>query len=563
MFQSMRWRLVLSYILITLLTTSLIGVLALSLLQRSIQEQAIEHLTANAEGIARQALPLVQPLPNHLELEHLARTASFLGNAQVRILDAEHQVLANSGLPTEANAFIWFVTSSRSGVLPSDEQLDLRGVDGLPIVILPHIRGVQVDVSSLSVLERLPPDMGIVVSYRTEHPWGSSFIFDERYPVSFTSGLSLTENVNLQQWIERAAVSRSQHVVTVPIGDSERPNGYVEISRGLDVSQETLATARQAFRLASGGALLLAALVGLWVSQRLVAPIRGLTSVTNRMAGGDLAVRAPRGGRDEIGQLSRQFNQMAEQLEASFAALAAERDSLRRLFADASHELRTPITALRSFNELLQDGAVDEAAARNEFLAESAAQIERLEWITSRLLDLARLDAGLTALEMAPCTAGELLTAVVAPFRVRAEEAGVTLTLEPPQSEMALVCDRERVLLALSNLLDNACKFTTPGGTVTLGAEPAGTSVRFWVQDTGPGIPVAEQERVFERFYRAARVEGGVPGSGLGLGIVRSVAAAHGGRAAVTSTVGQGSRFTLEIPAPSLPETSRPEAGRA
>ncbi|MER3514529.1 MAG: two-component sensor histidine kinase, partial [Chloroflexota bacterium] len=111
-------------------------------------------------------------------------------------------------------------------------------------------------------------------------------------------------------------------------------------------------------------------------------------------ASGDLSTRAPVHGEDEIGQLARQFNQMAAHLEASFAQLSAERDALRRFIADASHELRTPITALQNFLDLVQGPAAEDPAARSEFLAESQKQVSRLEWITQNLLDLSRLEAG-------------------------------------------------------------------------------------------------------------------------------------------------------------------------
>jgi signal transduction histidine kinase len=237
---------------------------------------------------------------------------------------------------------------------------------------------------------------------------------------------------------------------------------------------------------------------------------------------------------------------MAGRLEASFAELAAERDSLRRFIADASHELRTPITALRSFNELLQGAAADDAAARAEFLAESQLQLARLEWITQNLLDLSRLEARLVALDVARNDVEDLVRAAVAAFRTLARDKEIALSIQELPSPLEVDCDRARIELALSNLLDNALKFTPAGGEVAVGAERVGDAVRLWVQDTGVGIDAADLPHVFERFYRGKN--GREHGSGLGLAIVQSVVQAHGGQVSVESTPGSGSRFAIELP---------------
>jgi signal transduction histidine kinase len=321
--------------------------------------------------------------------------------------------------------------------------------------------------------------------------------------------------------------------------------GYVELSSGPDFGAEALATTRRAFLLAAGGAMVLAVIVGLLVSHGLTAPLRGLAATANRM-GEDLSARAPVRGRDEISQLAQQLNQMAERLEASFAALTADRDALRRFIADASHELRTPITALKNFNELLQGVAADDPAAQQEFLTESAAQLERLEWMTNKLLDLSRLDAGLAALELEEHDAGNLVRAASGPVSALAKDKGIVLSTIVPDAPVPLYCDAARVDSALSNLLSNALKFTPPGGRVDIGAQATYEGVQFWVQDTGPGIAPADQPHIFERFYRGQGNE--TDGSGLGLAIVASVAQAHGGSVRVESEPGQGSRFVMMLP---------------
>jgi two-component system OmpR family sensor kinase len=264
------------------------------------------------------------------------------------------------------------------------------------------------------------------------------------------------------------------------------------------------------------------------------------------MSAGDLSARAPVRGSDEIGQLAGQFNQMAERLEASFAELASERDALRRFIADASHELRTPITALRGFVELLRGAAAQDGSAREEFLVESQRQVERLEWVTRHLLDLSRLDAGLVALDLDSHDVADLINAVASTYRALAREKRISISCSQPDSGLAIRCDRARVELALSNLLDNAVKFTSPGGSIQIGAERQRAAVRLWVQDNGAGIHDEDLPHIFDRFYRGRGA--GPTGTGLGLPIVQSIAQAHGGRVRVETEIGEGSRFTIELP---------------
>jgi signal transduction histidine kinase len=226
--------------------------------------------------------------------------------------------------------------------------------------------------------------------------------------------------------------------------------------------------------------------------------------------------------------------------------LAAERDALRRFIADASHELRTPITALKSFNSLLLGPASADTGAREEFLKESEVQIERLEQITADLLDLSRLDAGLVTLELGEHDVSELLDSVASDFRARAQIAGIALLVLAPDPPILLVCDRSRLALALTNLLDNALKFTPAGGEIEIGARREPASVALWVRDTGTGIDAGDLPHVFERFYRGRGAQGA--GSGLGLAIVHSIVHAHGGQVSVESTPGEGSRFVIRLP---------------
>lgn len=533
MFRSIRWRLVLSYVLLTLLTVTMVGVLALSLIKRYVGQQETENLSANAEAVALRAQPLMRPLVQRGELQELALTSSFLGNARIRILDGNKAVVADSWSHAQGDEFVWILpipgwTVGEPTALGRELGLGAVLDTELPFPLLPG--------EALSMLEHLPADSTFAGVRWRDDAWGARFSFHA------AEDLEELEELVAQQ----RTAPRSARVVAVPIGEAEDAVGYVEISHGPDYGSEALATARRAFLLAAGGAMLIAATLGLLVSRRLSEPLRELTEVAGQMSSGDLSIRAPIRGRDEIGELAGQFNQMAERLEVNFTDLASERDALRRFIADASHELRTPITALKGFNELLQDAAADDPAARAEFLAESQVQINRLEWVTSNLLDLSRLDAGLVELERADHDTKDLLAAVASGFRTAAQERGIGLSVRFPKPPVQLHCDRARMELALSNLLDNALKFTPSGGQVALGALREGSHLHIWVRDTGVGIAPEDLPHIFERFYRGRNSHG--EGSGLGLAIVQSIIQAHGGRLRVESEPGEGSLFILEMP---------------
>ena len=545
---SIRWRLVLSYVLLTVVTVSMVGALALSLIRTSLVERETELLTMNAQAIARQAARSIQPVSDLHSLQQLADMAAFLGNMQVRVLDADGKLIVDSGPRGAADRLMW-ITPPRRG----------SGLDAL--IRQPWIVAELVARNNAAwpdfearLLEELGmsdafPGMSVLVVERMRSPYGNRLIFSElRQPPGPAP-------------IREEPLPASATRVRVPIELGGSTVGYVELSSASTFNDEALAASQRAFLLAAMGATLVAALAGLWVSRSLSSPLLALAAAAARMAGGDLSARAPtrassrsrdgqsRDGRpgDEIEQLAGRFNDMAARLQASFEALAAERDALRRFIADASHELRTPITALKMSNELLQGPAGDDPAARAEFLAQNAVQLNRLEWITHNLLDLSRLDAGITQLDLAEHDAGEIIAAAAAAFAPAAEQRGIALRVHHPSSPIPLICDRARVEIALSNLIENALKFTPQGGWVEVSAGAAGECVCLVVRDTGIGVAEEDRARIFERFYRGSNHR--ADGSGLGLAIVKSIAQAHGGTAFVESAPGQGSTFGIALPA--------------
>jgi signal transduction histidine kinase len=527
---SIRWRLAASYAVIILLSVTLMGTLALYIVQRYVGTQEGEYLKANARAVAGQAARFLQPHLRRIALEELASTSAFLGDARVKILDGDRMVIADSGDPGLPDEFLWLVPSGLAEIDPE------RGGSG-PFVFpmpAPPPGGRRMSPRDLMpMLRDLPLGTSHVYARRMLTPWGRHFVFESE---AGSPGEA------------RGAPAPPRHFIsaTVPVGAPGSPLGWVEMSSPLSLGGEVIGPMRNAVLLSGLGSLAIAVAVGLLIGKTLSDPLRSLAGTARSMADGDLSVRAPAARRDEIGQLARQFNAMAQNLEASFRDLRSERDSLKRFIADASHELRTPITALATFNELLQGSASDDAAARQEFLRESQAQLARLQWITANLLDLSRLDAGIASLTIGRHPAAEIVETAVKGAAALAQKKSVSLSIEKSDPGLLLDCDRGRVEMAVSNLVINAVKFVQERGSVSVRVEAAHGRARFVVADNGPGIPQDEIPLIFERFYRGRQAA--KDGAGLGLAIVQSVARAHGGTVEVQSAPGAGSVFTLVIP---------------
>jgi two-component system sensor histidine kinase BaeS len=315
-------------------------------------------------------------------------------------------------------------------------------------------------------------------------------------------------------------------------------------------------------RIAGVTALVLALTVGASViaGTRLVRPLHALTGAAQRMRDGLDSAPVPVGSDNEIGRLAATFNDMA----AHRARLEEQR---KVMVSDVAHELRTPLSNIRGWLEAAQDGLAELDPAFVSSLLEEAVQLQH---VINDLQDLAAADAGALRLHLQPVRVDDLLGQVAAAHQGLAETAGVTLavspatpgTLRPP----LLDADPVRLRQAVSNLVSNAVRHTPPGGRVTLRSyvTDSGNEVAVEVSDTGSGIPADDVPRVFDRFWRAEKSRSrSTGGTGLGLAIVLKLAEAHGGTAGVVSTEGQGSVFTLRLPAAPGGGTEREASGGA
>lgn len=218
----------------------------------------------------------------------------------------------------------------------------------------------------------------------------------------------------------------------------------------------------------------------------------------------------------------------------------------RDFVANVSHELRTPLAAIKSVVETLQDGALEDASVARQFLTSADEELDRLVLIVEELLELSRIESGEQPVVLEETDVDAMLAAVIRRLRPQAERAELSLTLEAVAiGERRL--DATRTERAVINLVQNAIKFTPPGGEVIVGATSSSEALEIYVRDTGVGIPSEELPRIFERFYKVDHSRASV-GSGLGLALVKHAVEAQGGSVSVESHPGEGSTFTLSVP---------------
>ena len=316
-------------------------------------------------------------------------------------------------------------------------------------------------------------------------------------------------------------------VVAVPAGEGQA----LMLAQSLEPQKRVLARLGAVMLLFGLAGVIAAAAAGWAVARNGLRPVRRLTGAVEEIARTEDLRPLPIEGDDEIARLATAFNQM-------LGALAASRDRQRRLVADAGHELRTPLTSLRTNLELLAQADKElPPESRGELLDDVRAQIEELSTLVGDLVELARDDAMSPVVE--PVDLAEVVDQALA--RVRRRAPGLTFTVHTEPWEV--VGEPAALQRAVTNLLDNAAKWSPPDGTVTVTL----TGGRLVVDDEGPGIADDDVAHVFERFWRSEESRG-MPGSGLGLSIVAQVVSRHAGTATVERAPSGGARLVVELP---------------
>lgn len=303
--------------------------------------------------------------------------------------------------------------------------------------------------------------------------------------------------------------------------------------------------------------VVLAALFARRISKRL----GSIVAYAGRLSDGDFRTQLSETGNDELGTLSAKLNETGSKLERTFEQLEQEHKELERLervrkdfVINVSHELRTPLASIQGYAETLLDGAIHDSQVNLRFVQIILQNAQRLGRLTADLLTLSRIELQQKTFQFAPYSINDLLHQHIEAIRPLAEQKHIELSLYPAPHGTEVFCDEEAMHQILTNLVDNALKYTPEGGSVRVEARPiAGDRVEVSVRDTGIGVPAEELPRLFERFYRVDKARSReLGGTGLGLAIVKHLVRAQAGEVGVDSTPGVGSRFYFTIPTQDL-----------
>jgi two-component system OmpR family sensor kinase len=322
---------------------------------------------------------------------------------------------------------------------------------------------------------------------------------------------------------------------------NEKMDYIVQIGLRMSRVSKTLSNFRHNLLTAIPIVLVLGAFGGWFLARRSLSPIAHITETARRITASNLGERLkPRKTGDELDQLIITLNEMISRLEDSFKKIS-------QFTADASHELRTPISSMRGEAELL----LSKQRPMQEYQGVLANHIEKLDFISRMINDLillSKFDSNEAGLEMVRVKLNDVLVNLWELFRLLGDQRGVKFTLGDVE-ETNVLGDRTKLQQLFTNLIDNAIKFTPSGGHVDLSVKKDGSFAKVSIRDTGIGIPQEEFERIFERFYRVdksrARESGG---TGLGLSICQWIAKAHHGKIEVKSELGRGSEFIVSLP---------------
>jgi len=295
-------------------------------------------------------------------------------------------------------------------------------------------------------------------------------------------------------------------------------------------------------------ALGLAILAGILLGQRFTNPLMQLSKGADAFQAGDFDYRIPAASGDEFAAVAATMNQMASQVSAHIRSLEKDAESRRKFLADIAHELRSPVTTMRTMAGALQDGVAEEPERRDRAVSALVRTSERMLRLVQDLMELAKLDLNELPLNVKHVDLSELVGSVVHSHEVETKAAGIVLQPFVPTSPIRAKVDPDRITQVLDNILENAASYAGKGAEIRVGIEK-GKNIRITVTDTGKGIRADDLPYIFDSFYRAdtARTPSDSH-SGLGLSIARKLVEVHGGTLDISSEEGKGTTVTIELP---------------
>ena len=570
--KSIRWRLPLSYASIALLAALALGVVLITTLRGYYGMIEHEKMVDNAQFISDIAGRMYTQARPQDTINAQMNTLSFVSQVRIRLYDPKNNLLIDTGNPFDKQV----VSINYPGAPPgasaiffsSGQKMTQPSGDGSASDEVPNgywvYRTTKVD-SARSLSEAFQ----VIPSQPAESDIQGNWVFVTAEPggnniYGMSSGSSVTRPVTANDQASpdqppvdqfsialagspfgvglRREVSYSVHSaesVEVPIhNDKADMLGLVEVSNGPAYGTEIIEGMTWVLVGAGAVAVLLAAAVGWVISRTMTAPLLLLTTATAQMANGELSTRVDLKRDDEFGLLARSFDEMAQRVEATVTAL-------RRFVADAAHQIHTPLTAVHADLELAASEPDD--ARRQMFIERALSQLKRLEALTNDLLDLSRLEARVVDERRSLVDLVVLVSEISEAFASRAEQAGIAFNLETSQPSIVAKINEFQFRHAISNLLDNAIKFTPENGTITVSVQRDGDQVELCVNDTGIGISADDLPQLFSRFHRG-RNAAAYPGSGLGLAIIKAIIDGHHGQIRVESSAGNGTHFALRVP---------------
>jgi signal transduction histidine kinase len=503
-FSSIRMRLTLSHLAVIVVAMSLSGFVLLSLLERYFLQAMEESLVAQARITAQALIPGVMAEGPPIEVP-----SSAFNTLQQRASNIELQA---------------------QNVMPPVEEVPLGDVD------LEYLADASLQLSSqLDTRIRIVDAQGVVLVDSHQVEQGAD-LRDDPLVAQALTGQYASDT-------DQSGRYQSAIHLALPVLVEGQLVGAVYLSQPLQDAIAVLSDLRSRWLLSTVIAVVLSGIVGLLLSGAIARPLRLLTAAAGAVARGKLNQQVPVRSRDEVGRLSQAFNEMTARLHAA-------RQMQVDFVANVSHELRTPLTAVKGLVETLRDGAVDDPQVRDRFLETVEDETDRLIRLVNDLLILSRVDSEALDLQRQAVDLAYLAQATAAKLESQVDTHQVTLRVKASPRTPFAWADPDRIEQVLVNLLDNAIKYSHPGGMVTIrvAGDPDGMA-RVEVHDQGMGIPAEDLPRIGERFYRAdrarSRTEGG---SGLGLAIAQALVEVHGGHLCLESEEGRGTQVTITLP---------------